>query len=131
MIKLADLKAIANTRLEDARTLLERGRFDGAAYLCGYAVEIALKFRAASTLNWSDFPETSAEFREYQSFKSHNLGTLLHLCGREKRIKDNFLIEWTEVNQWNPESRYKPQGVTPASAKSMIEGAARIVEQLL
>jgi len=34
---------------------------DGATYLCGYAVEVALKFRICLTLNWPEFPSTGGE----------------------------------------------------------------------
>ena len=47
MIPVAELDNIARARLEDAKTLLAASRFDGATYLCGYAVEVALKARTA------------------------------------------------------------------------------------
>jgi HEPN domain-containing protein len=46
MIPTPDLKAISRARLRDAKVLLKGKRLDGAAYLCGYAVELALKARA-------------------------------------------------------------------------------------
>ncbi|HBL27338.1 MAG TPA: hypothetical protein DD490_10940 [Acidobacteria bacterium] len=67
MIPSVTLRAISAARLEDARQLLAAGRFDGAVYLCGYAVELALKARICDTLGWSDFPETPKEFQPYQS----------------------------------------------------------------
>ena len=42
MISVAELDSIARARIEDAKALLTGGRFDGATYLCGYAVEVAL-----------------------------------------------------------------------------------------
>ena len=39
MIPVAELDSIARARIEDAKALLTAGRFDGAAYLCGYDVE--------------------------------------------------------------------------------------------
>ncbi len=38
-----DLKELALIRLEDARVLLENGRFDSAYYLCGYIIECGLR----------------------------------------------------------------------------------------
>lgn len=49
MIPKADLKATARARLRDAQVLLRGKRLDGAVYLCGYAVEIALKARICRT----------------------------------------------------------------------------------
>jgi hypothetical protein len=71
MISLAELDSIARAHLDDARALLAAGRFDGASYLCGYAVEVALKARICRTLNWPEFPSTGGEFQAYRSFQTH------------------------------------------------------------
>jgi hypothetical protein len=89
MIALAELDNIAAARLEDARTLLAAGRFDGATYLCGYVVEVALKARICRVLNWPEFPSTGGEFQAYRSFQTHELDVLLRLSGQEPRIKQN------------------------------------------
>lgn len=62
MIKVADLQKLARARLKDAKSLLSAKRFDGAIYIGGYVVEIALKARICRTLKWSEFPETRKEF---------------------------------------------------------------------
>jgi HEPN domain-containing protein len=51
MISIADLMTIARERLTDAEVLLNAQRYDGAAYLCGYSIEIALKHKICQTLN--------------------------------------------------------------------------------
>jgi len=106
MIPVAELDRIARARLEDAEALREAGRYDGAAYLCGYAVEVALKARISRTLNWPDFPSTSGEFRNYTSFQTHDLDVLLRLSGQEARIKGQHLKLWSEVVRWKAEWRY-------------------------
>lgn len=131
MLSAAQLKALAQARLADAEVLLQAGRFDGSAYLCGYAVELALKARACKTLKWTHFPEKDAEFKGLGSFKTHSLDILLRLSGREQYIKVNLFAEWTVVNQWNPESRYQPVGtVTTATAQGMISAAKKILAKL-
>ena len=50
MIQTNDIKDIARARLQDADILLTSGRYDGAIYLCGYAIELALKARICQTL---------------------------------------------------------------------------------
>jgi hypothetical protein len=45
-----DFKSLADLRIEDARLLLRSGRQQGAYYLCGYAVECALKACIAKTV---------------------------------------------------------------------------------
>src|SRR5690242_8975791 len=86
VILAADLRKIARARLADAEALYRTNRFDGSVYLCGYAVELSLKYRICKTLGWSDFPSTGGEFKQYQTFRTHDLDVLLHLCGREARI---------------------------------------------
>lgn len=128
MIATATLRAIATGRLDDARHLLQADRFDGAAYLCGYAVELALKARICDTLGWPEFPETNQEFRPYQSLKTHSLEILLTFTAREQNIKTNFLAEWSEVAKWDPESRYSALGtVTQAQAQVMINSAKTLL----
>jgi len=66
-------------------------RIDGAGYVCGYAVEIALKARICRTLNWPAFPEKRNEFENLGSFRTHKLDVLRALSGQEQRIKTEHL----------------------------------------
>ena len=91
MLTRAELLKIAEARLKDAEVLFNSKRYDGAIYLCGYAVEVALKARICSTLRWNGYPMTSNEFKNFQSFKTHSLDVLLSLSGVESKIKTKFL----------------------------------------
>jgi hypothetical protein len=51
MIDNDELHRIAQARLEDAEALFRSGRYDGAIYIGGYAIEMALKARICETLN--------------------------------------------------------------------------------
>lgn len=62
MLTVAELRSISAARLEDAETLYNAGRYDGVTYICGYAVELALKARICETLNWAEFPESGKDF---------------------------------------------------------------------
>lgn len=131
MIPVADLDRIAEARLEDGKTLLAGGRYDGATYVCGYAVEVALKARICRTLNWSDFPSTRGEFQAYRSFQTHELDVLLRLSGQEARIKQNYFTHWNAVAVWKPESRYDVIGtIQRADAESMIGAAEQLLKAL-
>jgi hypothetical protein len=128
LISIASLLAIAGARLEDAKVLLANGRVDGAGYLCGYAIELALKARISKTLDWDGFPEKRAEFENLASFKTHKLDVLLALSGRERQIKAEHFIEWTAVATWDPEVRYKTVGqAEPAEVELMIRSAETIL----
>ena len=121
MIPVAKLDMIAKARLDDAKALLATGRFDGAAYLCGYAVEQALKVRICRTLNWLDFPGTGGEFQDYRSFQTHDLDVLLRLSGQESRIRLEHLQIWIALATWKAEWRYNPVGTTRGvTAEAMI-----------
>jgi hypothetical protein len=131
MIARSDMRRIAQARLQDARALRDRGRYDGAVYLCGYAVEIALKARICLTLKWSGFPETNKEFEGMQSFRTHNLDLLLNLCGVEPLIRSRYLSQWSTVAPWVPELRYQLAGsTTPGDAQDMIAAAGILVRVL-
>jgi len=131
MIDTFLIRRIARGRLKDAKALLSARRCDGAAYLCGYAVELALKARICRTLKWLGFPSTTSEFKEYQTLKTHNLDVLLHLTGREQDVKTRLLAEWSVVAAWNPEARYQPMGKTSRSdAEQMIAAAETLLRHL-
>ena len=131
MIPLSELDNISRARLEDARALLNAGRFDGATYLCGYAVEIALKARICRALNWPEFLGTSGEFQAYRNFQTHELDVLLRLCGQEARIKQNHFAVWNVVATWKVESRYNVVGTAQeGDAESMIQAAEELVAVL-
>jgi len=131
MLDRLELIKIARARIEDAEALFRSRRYDGAVYLCGYAAEIALKVRICRTLKWAGFPDSSKDFKEYQSFKTHDLDVLLHLSGMERWVKRNLLANWSVVGTWDPEIRYNPIGsATKEDAKHMIDASKRLVEVL-
>ena len=124
MIHVDELDNIARARLDDAAVLLAAGRFDGATYLCGYAIELARKARICRTLNWSGFPSTGGEFQAYRSFQTHELEILLHLSGQEARVRQNHFEIWSSVGVWKVESRYNLVGTARQSdTTAMIQAA--------
>ena len=97
--------------------------------MCGYVMEIGLKIRICKTLKWAAFPQTNSEFQDYRSFKTHNLDVLLTLSGIERKVKTEFLDEWSFVNSWNPESRYNPIGsASKEDARNMIVSADKLLK---
>lgn len=129
MIPKVELKRRAKAKLKDAEILFLNRRYDGSVYLCGYVIELALKARTCTTLKWPDFPETNNDFRNFQSFKTHNLDILLTLSGLESKIKLNHFPDWNNVNQWNPEMRYGPIGsITVSEANDMILSTKKLLK---
>jgi HEPN domain-containing protein len=131
MILTKDLRAIARARLRDAQVLLQAKRYDGAFYLCGYAVELALKARICRTLKWRGFPESTQDFKGYQLVRTHDLEVLLRFSGVEGRVKAKHLAEWSVVLKWHPEKRYQVIGLLhPQQAADMVTCVERLLEIL-
>lgn len=130
MISVKTLKAIAKKHLKDAAILLQHKRFEGSIYLCGYGMELALKVRICKVLGWSGFPETRKEFDQYKSFKTHDLEVLLHLSGRESKIKGTHLSDWSIILKWDPEMRYKPKLYKKADAEDMFRSTNAVIKNL-
>lgn len=128
MINISDLIIIAKERLADAYTLLNAHRYDGAVYMCGYSIEIALKHKICKTLNWPGFPSTNRDFEKYKSLKTNDLDVLLSFTGQEANLKSVYLAEWSIISNWNPEARYNPTGsISGADAALMINSAQTLI----
>jgi len=131
MLPANKVSAIARGRLKDAQVLLDAGRYDGAFYLCGYSVEIALKARICRTLRWRGFPESPAEFKGRQAVRTHDLEVLLAFSGVEAIVLTGRMPEWSAVLEWNPEKRYIPIGhTTKQQAEDLMASARRLLEVL-
>ena len=131
MLSRQELRKTAKARLRDAEVLTRWRRYDGAVYLCGYAVEMRLKARICQTLKWTGFPDTRKEFEGYNTFRTHDLDRLLHLSGVESKIKTVHLAEWSIVATWDPEVRYRPTGSASAQeARDLIDSVAVLMKVL-
>lgn len=130
MIRINELKKLFEDRLKDAEILMHAKRYDGAYYLCGYVIELALKRRICKTLNWEGYPNSNNEFKNLSSFKVHNLETLLYLSGKEKKIKKMFLAEWSIINEWNPETRYACRAKKRQDVIGMLEAVKILVREI-
>lgn len=128
MLPVSDLRKISKARLRDAEVLLQGRRYDGAVYLSGYAVEVALKARICKTLRWAGFPETGKEFEAFKSFKTHDLGVLLTLSGIEAKVKSQLFGDWSYVENWRPENRYNRVRTSKSNdARTMIASVRNLL----
>jgi hypothetical protein len=131
MIPADDLKEIAFERLTDAEILLGEKRFDCAAYLSGYCMEIYLKHKICLALNWEGFPSTGKEFEKLKSLKTHDLGVLLSLTGSESFVIKDYFPIWSKLLAWNPEFRYRVAGtVREEEAVEMLQNVKTMLEIL-
>jgi HEPN domain-containing protein len=132
MLGSLNLIKIAKARLQDAEALLRCKRYDGAVYVCGYALELRLKARICRVLHWEGYPDTRSEFQDYASFRTHDLDVLLRLAGAAARMKEpKYLADWSAAAGWDPEARYKPIGsATRQGTEAMIESVKRLMKAL-
>ena len=101
-----ELQNLARTRQDEAAVLLQEGRFSGAFYLAGYAIECALKACIAKQTQEHDFPEKARTARSHTHDLSSLLGLALlddELASSDEQLKDkwNFIRrEWSEVTRY-------------------------------
>lgn len=104
----AEFQQLAVMRLDEAKVLLAAGKWAGAYYLAGYAVECALKACIARLMRAEDFPDKNFAAKCY----THNLKELLVHSGLKAPMDaaatgDAILSgNWGIVIQWSEETRY-------------------------
>jgi HEPN domain-containing protein len=102
-----DFHKLARIRLEEAKVLLRNGKYEGCYYLCGYAVECALKACIAKMTRRYDFPDKAV----LQGAYTHDLTLLLKIAkleaARETASKrdGDFEVNWYIVKEWSQQSR--------------------------
>jgi len=107
-----ELKKLAKTRLVESKALFDKGLYDGACYLAGYVIELALKARICKILD-IHYPESGEISR---SFKTHKYDELIKLSGLErkfdeaKKLNSALFTNWSLVTGWSEEFRYRPIG---------------------
>ena len=134
MFSLVELRSIAKNKIKDADILFYNKRYDGSVYLCGYAIEIALKKSVWQETRKKGFPENRTEFSNLNKLKTHDLSFLLDQSGKKSLIIGNpiNLSDWSIIIQWNPESRYSRTGTkTRMDAINMLDSTKRIISLIL
>jgi hypothetical protein len=108
-----ELKELAFLRMKEAETLFDAGLYDGAAYLCGYVVELALKARICKHLCLPEYPDSGTHKK---FFAVHDFDHLLLLSGLKPEVSlthdPELFNNWSVATPWNPERRYLPAGST-------------------
>jgi HEPN domain-containing protein len=103
----SDLQKLSNTRIREAKILLEAGEYSGAYYLAGYAVECALKACYAKATQRYDFPDRSAT-----KVFIHNLKDLTKLANVDLELETAIAADrqlernWILVRNWSEQRRY-------------------------
>ncbi len=103
------LQDLALERCFDANSLLAAGRWSGAYYLAGYAVECGLKACIAKRTNKHDFPDKALAMQCY----THKIETLVEVAGlkliRSRDVTASPALggHWLVVKDWDEAARYQ------------------------
>ncbi|MGC4006130.1 MAG: HEPN domain-containing protein [Pirellulales bacterium] len=104
-----EFQILAGERIRDAEALINAGRWSGAYYLSGYAVEFALKACIAKLTREHDFPD--AKFA--QKVFTHDNEALLRAAGLDNdrdaaaQTDSAFADNWLLLKDWNEAARYR------------------------
>lgn len=114
----SEFQVLARSRLQDAAVLNLAGRFDGAYYLFGLAVECGLKACICRKTRRYDFPDRDLALKSHQ----HELSKLVQTAGLGAaldaaiRADAQFTANWLIVKDWSIQSRYTTTGQSKAEA---------------
>ncbi|MGL6095725.1 MAG: hypothetical protein ACRC7O_08020 [Fimbriiglobus sp.] len=110
-MNVMELRQLAGDRVSDTRALLAAGRWSGAYYLAGYAVECGLKACVLGHILRTGVIFQNRKFGE--QCWTHDLQQLVVLAGlkaahdRERSASPDFRFNWEIVAAWTSESRYE------------------------
>lgn len=114
------LQDLAEERAGDAEALLNAGRWSGAYYLAGYAIECGLKACIAKLTNQYDFPNKEFAHDCY----THNIEKLVALAElqpqRKSDVAGNSALggNWLNLKDWDEKARY--QSWTEQEARKLV-----------
>lgn len=125
VVTQAEFRALADVRLAEAKGLLDLGMWDGAYYLTGYAVEVALKACIIKKLMATDaFPKKSFSTDCY----THSVESLLDLAGLHSAravataADPSLSTNWGLSKDWSEQKRY--HRITEAEARALYDAVA-------
>lgn len=110
-----ELQDLALVRLQEAETLFNAGFYNGCAYLCGYAVELALKACICKLSDTNDYPATGEYKRVYAV---HDLDQLLFLAGLRAKLdpaNQALFTNWSLAVPWNRRRSFSNRSGSPPS----------------
>jgi HEPN domain-containing protein len=120
-----ELRQLAEDRIADAAILLAGGRWSGAYYLAGYAVECGLKACIAKLTNQDDFPR---DRRFVEECYTHSLEKLLKAAALKPVLDADTLANpallgnWGVAKDWQETSRYEQK--TQVKAQTLYDAVA-------
>ena len=117
----SDFQQLADMRIDEAMVLLAQGKFDGAYYLAGYAVECGLKACIARLTSQDAYPPKPKFIHDYYSHEIEKLVKTAGLTAQrdaDAAADPDLQANWQVVKDWSEESRYERK--TAAEAQRLI-----------
>jgi HEPN domain-containing protein len=117
----SDFQELADMRIDEAAVLLAQGKYDGAYYLAGYAVESGLKACIARLTSQDDYPPKPKFIHDYYSHEIERLVKIAGLTAQrdaDAAADPDLAANWAVVKDWTEESRYERR--TQAQAQQLI-----------
>jgi len=111
-------------RLRDARCLHEAGRYQGAIYLCGYALECRLKFCVCTARRVPHLAEVEAKNLGHRLDKSLDAAGLNEKLSKNEDRKVAFL---RIIRQWSTEIRYSGSARSKGESESFLDDATVLI----
>jgi hypothetical protein len=122
---LTELDQLSRDKIEDAKSLLSTKRYAACHYICGYALELILKYRIAKQLNWP-----AVDINDHPFLKIHDLDKLIKYTGVFDKVLK--MPEWNTCRTWSAESRYQNASIiSEAEATKMLNSTQELVSWLL
>jgi hypothetical protein len=132
-VNRAELKQLAEDRVLDAQALLAAGRWSGAYYLAGYAVECGLKACVLAHVERTGIIFVDKKYAE--KCWTHDLKELVKLaelevtraqdCGANPALEAN----WRKAFAWSEMARYEQK--TEAEARDLFGAVTENVNGVL
>lgn len=104
----ADFRTLAESRVREAKLLLDGSEWSGAYYLAGYAVECGLKACLTKDLQAYRMPDKDVLVKGF----IHDVASLTKIANLdgprnlEAQTDSVFALNWNVVADWNESSRY-------------------------
>ncbi len=126
-IRATVFRHASTERLLDAKCLLEAGRFHGAIYLCGYAIECQLKANVCAARRIEAIDQSEAKRL------GHDLAKVLEKAGLNRKLvgnKDLRIAFFEIVIRWSAEMRYSGARSDEKECKRFLKNAEDLLSWL-
>ena len=126
-VRATAFRAASNERWKDAKCLHNAGRFQGAIYLCGYALECELKHCICRARRVSRMEESEAKSLGHDLLRSLTAADL----ARQLKLRRELFAAFHRVNnRWSTEIRYSGAMSSERESESFLRDSRWLLRWL-